>query len=119
MTTQNDNSIASRTLTQLRNKIPIGYNGMLHIHPQNGLFSWGDLHSRLLASSLDPADLPPQTAPRSNQSFSTIHRTDRHTHTDAYKPTDGIGDITCTNTAYALLTITTRLIFTFYSPKTG
>ena len=35
LTTQNASSIAVRTSAQLRNKVPIGYNGTLQIHPTN------------------------------------------------------------------------------------
>jgi len=41
--------------------------------------SRGDFHPRLLALSIDPADPLYQTASRSNQPFSTIHRIDRQT----------------------------------------
>ena len=57
-------------------------------------FPWADLYPRLLASYLNPADLPPLTASRSNQPFSTITgQTDREN-----RSTDGLGDIACTNT---------------------
>ena len=32
------NMIALHTFTQVRNKVPISYDGMLHIQPQNCLF---------------------------------------------------------------------------------
>jgi len=35
LTTLNGNVIVSRTFTHLRNKVPIGYNVMPQIHPQN------------------------------------------------------------------------------------
>jgi len=35
LTTPNDSSIAARTSTQRRNKVPIGYNGTPQIHPQS------------------------------------------------------------------------------------
>jgi len=63
----NGSSIASWTFVQLCYKVPTGYNGMPLTIPQNCLFHWGDLHCCLLASSLDPADPPTQTASRSNQ----------------------------------------------------
>ena len=40
LTTPNGSSIASRTFTQLCNKVPIGCAGMPYIHPKNCPFQW-------------------------------------------------------------------------------
>jgi len=90
----NGSSIASHTFTQLHNKVPIGYNCIPLIQPQNCLFTWGD-HTHLLASSLDSANPPPQMVfkwhlgPISYFSQSTV---------PTNWLTDGLGYIACTNT---------------------
>jgi len=60
--------------------------------PPNFPFMWGNLQYQLPASSSDLTD-PPF---RSNQLFSTIHHTNRHTVSD--RQTDGPDDKTCSNT---------------------
>jgi len=76
LTTPNGSSITSCTSTQLRHKVPIGYNGMPHIHPQN---------APLLAAIANPNYLPhPWTQPTYHHKwhpdpisrFSTMHWTD-------------------------------------------
>jgi len=47
-TMPNDSWIGSRTSTQLRNKAPIGYNGMPQIHPKNCPFPFNDHHQNLI-----------------------------------------------------------------------
>ena len=44
ITSPNDSIIAERTSSQLRNKVPIGYNGMPQIHPKNCPFPFDDNH---------------------------------------------------------------------------
>ena len=84
------------------NRIPIGDNWMPHIHPKNCPFPSGNHQTRLLPSSLDSADLPPQTASRSNQLF-FYNTPDTHTHTLTHSPTEGIGNITYTSTHLRLI----------------
>jgi len=73
------------------------YNGRPTFTPKNCPFPWGRSPPQLLASSLDAANLPPQTASRYNQPF--YHNTpDRQTDTQTHRPTDGLGDVTCTKT---------------------
>jgi len=88
------------------------YNGRPTFTPKNCPFPWGRSPPQLLASSLDAANLPPQTASRYNQPF--YHNTpDRQTDTQTHRLTDGLGDVTCTKSprpAYALLIMATRLI---------
>jgi len=69
LTMPNDSSIGSHTTSQLRNKIPIGYNGMPQLHPQNCPFPFGDNHPHLIHLSLKQPHLPPQTTSGSNQPF--------------------------------------------------
>ena len=54
-------------LPQLCNKVPIGYNQMPKVHPQNCPFD--DHHPHLIHPSLDRPRSPFQTASRSNQPF--------------------------------------------------
>ena len=75
-TTPNRRSDSSRTFAQLYRKVPIGYNGVPHIRPQNYLFPWTNPQTQLPALSLTPSYLPSQTASRSD----ALDRqtTDRH-----------------------------------------
>ena len=50
-------------------KSPISYNGAPHICPQNCPFPLTDSQTPLPTSSVDPSDLPSQTASRSGQPF--------------------------------------------------
>jgi len=87
LTTPNDSSIGSYTFAQIRNTLPIAYNGMLQIHLQNCLFPLDDHHPHVIHSSLNWSHSPPpQTTPESNQRFATIHILDRQTnrHTDRH-----------------------------------
>jgi len=104
----NGSSIASRTCIHLHDKLSTGYNGVPHIHPPKCPFH-EVISTHLLASSLDPADLPSQMASRSNQPFFPQYTRQTDTHTDTQMlpilsvslcvwPTDRIGNITCTNT---------------------
>jgi len=71
----------------------ISYNGAPHICPKNYLFPLTDPQSQLTASSLDPSDLPPQTAPIYPISrFASMHRTDKQTDTQANRWLNGIFD---------------------------
>jgi len=64
------NAIDWCTFAQQRNKVPTGYNGMLHIHPQNCPFPSTYLHPHLIHPSLNWLHSPvPQTASRSNLPF--------------------------------------------------
>ena len=67
--TPNDSSIAVRTSAQLRNKVPIGYNGTPQIHLQNCPFPFDDHHQNLIHPFLDRSLSPAQTASGSNQPF--------------------------------------------------
>jgi len=67
LTIPNGSSIASCIFTQLHNKVPIGYKGTHHIHPQNCRLLWGNHQSQLYSSSLDQVDPTTQMASRSNQ----------------------------------------------------
>ena len=79
--------------------------------PQNCPFSCGDLCLHLLASSLDPATHYPKRHPGPISRFSTIHWTNRHTHTLTHTQTDGIDDIAYMQVlVYAVLIIVTQLI---------
>ena len=91
LTTRNGSSIALHTFTQIWNKVPTDYNGTPHIKPQNCPLPWDNRKPQLLASFLDPADPPHQTASWSNQLFFSQYTG----QTD--EPTDGINDETCNN----------------------
>ena len=59
--TPNCSSAGSHTFTQLCRKLPIGYNGAPTIAPKLPL-PMDQSHTQLPASSLDPSNLPSQTA---------------------------------------------------------
>jgi len=89
----NDRSIGSRTSAKLCNKVPIGYNGMPQIHPQNCPFPFDDHHPHLIHLFLDRPLSPPQTAFRSTQPFcqcTLSGQTDQQTET--HWPIDGLGN---------------------------
>jgi len=65
----------------------------LHIHPQNCPFPWGDLHPIYLPHSWTQLIHHNKGRADPMSHFYTIHQT--HRHTDG--PTNGIGNITCTN----------------------
>jgi len=91
----------SRNFAQLCHKVPIAYNGMPHIHPQNCPFPFDDLQPHLIHQSLDQPHSSFQMMSRSNQQFfhnSPTRQTDRMTD----QPTDGIGDKPVPTPAYAL-----------------
>jgi len=67
-----------------RHKLPINYNGALHIRPQNYPLPLPNSQTQLPASSLDASDLPSQTASISDQPF-CHNALDRQTD----RPTDG------------------------------
>jgi len=69
LTTRNDSSIAAHTSAQLRNKVPIGYNGMPQIHPENCPFPFDDNHPHLIHISLDQPHSSSQMASGFNQPF--------------------------------------------------
>jgi len=78
-------------VTQLWNEVPIGYNGILQIHPQNCPFPYDDNQPHITHPSLDQPHSPPQTASGSTQPFchSTLsEQTDRQKD----QPTDGLGE---------------------------
>ena len=77
--------VASNSAVGISNRriSPTGFNGAPHICPRNYPFPLTDLQTPLPASSLSPFDLPCQTASESDPPFSTMHWTDRHTHTDS------------------------------------
>jgi len=52
-----------------RVKLPIGYNGVSHIHSQNYPLLWTDPQTKLHASSLGPSDPLSQTTSISSQPF--------------------------------------------------
>ena len=75
-------------------KLPSGYNGVPPHSSQNYLLPWTNPQTQLPASSLDPSDLPSQTAFISGKSFchNSQDRQDRQIHTqlevmsDDYRP---------------------------------
>jgi len=78
---------------QLRNKVPVGYNGMPQIHPKLPL-SFENYHPHLIHPSLERPHSPSQTASGSTQLFchNTLSgQTDRQT--DRWSRQE-----TCTNT---------------------
>jgi len=93
LTIPSGSSITSRTLTQVHNKVPTGYNGMPHINSQNCPLLWSgadhytarhnfvsDLHPHLVASSLDAAKPPPQIVTNPISRFhNTLEIVDRQT----------------------------------------
>ena len=95
--TPNGSSIGSRTFTQPRNKLLIGYNGSMrcpHGHPKISPFLGRSppIYCLILGSSR-------RTTPNGIQMQSAVFpqstgQTDRHTG----RPTTGLGDITYTNT---------------------
>jgi len=54
--------------------LPICYNGLPHIYPQNCPFPWDDLNPDLICDSLDAPNPPSKTASRSNQLFFLTER---------------------------------------------
>jgi len=66
-------------LTQLRNKIPVGYTWDAINLPQNCPAPFDDHQFRIMHPSLDLPHLSSQTASRSNQPFAKIHFPDRQT----------------------------------------
>jgi len=69
LTTPNDSSISSRISTQLCNKVPTGYNGMLQIHPKKPTFPFDNQQPHLIHLSLNRPHLPPQMTFGSIQLF--------------------------------------------------
>jgi len=95
--TRNGSSIASRTFAQLCHRLPISYNGTLHSHPKLPL-PVGQSPTQSTCLILGHSR---PTIPNGIQIQSAIFP-----QTDIHRPTDGLGDITCTNTRlYALLLI--------------
>jgi len=82
-TTPNRSSNGSRTFAQIHSKLPISYNGMPHILPQKLPPPMDRSQTQLLASSLDPSDLPSQNCihMRSAVLPQCTGQTDRHPHT--------------------------------------
>jgi len=79
LTAPNDSSIAVRTSTQWRNKVPTGYNGTPQIHSPNCPFPFDDHHQNLIHPYQVRPHSPPQTASGCNQPFCHCShvRTDR------------------------------------------
>jgi len=87
--------IDARAFAKSCHKVPIGYNGMHHIYPQNCPFCFDDFHpSTTPIPRLTPLTI--QTATRSNQPFFSqfIYQTDRqnlrHTGRQTDRPTHGL-----------------------------
>ena len=82
LTTLNDSSVGSDTSAQLRIKVPIDYNGMPQIHPQNCLFPFDDHYPNLIHP---PSTDPTHHSKRHLDPFSCLpqytFRTDRATDT--------------------------------------
>ena len=57
------------TVSHVRSKVPIGYNGAPQMRPQKYPFLWTDCQTPISASSLDPSDLRCQTASGSDPPF--------------------------------------------------
>jgi len=89
--TPNGRSIASYTSTQLHNKVPIGYNGMPHIHPKITLIV-GRWPSPFTCLILGPSR--PTSPPDPISHFSTVHWTGRPMD----RQMGHAVKITCTNT---------------------
>ena len=66
-------------LAQLRNRVPIGYNGTPQIHPQNCPFD--DHHPHLIHPSLDRPTHHPKWHPDAISRFATVHILDKHRQT--------------------------------------
>jgi len=85
-----NSSISSCTSTQLWNKVPIAYNGMPQIHPQNCPFP-STITTPSNTPILDRPHSSSQTASGSNQPY--CHNTlSGQTHTQTDRQTDGIDD---------------------------
>jgi len=84
LTTPNDSSIALRTSTQRRNKVPIGYNGTPQIHPPKCPFRFDDHHQNLIHRFQARPHSPRQTASQSIHvcGHSSYLRTDRRKRRD-------------------------------------
>ena len=68
-------------------KVTTGYNGAPHICPQNYPFPLPDPQTPVTASTMDPSDLPSQTASGSDQPF--FHKAlDRQTDRQTERKTD-------------------------------
>ena len=65
----NSSSNGWGTVSHVRRKVPIGYNGALQIRPQKYPFPWTDPQTPLPASSLDPSDVWSQTESGSDTPF--------------------------------------------------
>jgi len=76
----------------IHQKVPIGYNGMSHINPQNCPFLWGDWH---------PVYLPypwPTHHPKCHQDqISRFPQSTGQTERPTDRSTDGSGNKSCTN----------------------
>ena len=75
------------TVSHVRRKIPIGYNGAAQIGPEKYPFPWTDCQIPIPASSLDTHDLWCQTASGSDAPFSH-NALDRETDRPTDRPTD-------------------------------
>jgi len=72
LTMPNDSSIALRTSTQQRNKVPIGYDGTPQIHPPNCPFPFDDHHQNLIHPYRDRPPHHPKRHPDPISHFATI-----------------------------------------------
>jgi len=78
LTMPKDSSIGSRTSTQLRNKVPIYYNGTLQLHFQNCPFPFDDIRPHLIRLYLDQPHHPKRN-PDPISRFATVHYADHPT----------------------------------------
>ena len=112
LSTPNGSLITSHTFAQLCHKVPTCYYGMSICTPKFPL-PMGNYQSQLPASSLADLRYYPKQHPDPVSYFATIYWTDTH------RPTDGIGDKTCTNTSLWLIWLKKALskhTHPFYSP---
>ena len=86
-TTRNRSSDGWGTVSHVRRKVPIGYNGAVQIRPQKYPFPWTDCQTPISASSVDPSDLSCRTAAGCDLPF--FHNVlDRQTDGPTDRPTD-------------------------------
>jgi len=102
----NDSWIVSRTFAQLRHKISLRYNGMLHVHPHIAP-SHLVISTHLIHPSLDWRPSPPITPSRSNESFSHSSTTGQMTDRQTDRQMAVQGQESCKNT-HALTSILLR-----------
>ena len=91
-------------------KVPITYNGMPQIHPQNCPLLFDDHCPHLIHTFLDQPTHHPKWHTDTLSRFATVYFLDRQTDRQTHRPTHGLGEKHVPIPAYAVLTIATRLI---------